>query len=458
MSKFNQDKIVTFLKTYGFVFSNSEIYGGLANAWDYGPLGVLLKNNLKNLWWKEFVTKIQNSVGLDSAILSNARVWKASGHLAGFSDPLLDCKDCKQRFRADKLIEEFVPKAKVTENTSLIELNKIIKDNKVKCPNCHSLNFTDVRKFNLMFKTYMGVTEDSTSTLYLRPETCQSIFVDFNQIARTSRQKLPFSVCQIGKAFRNEITPGNFIFRTREFEQAEIEYFTKEQDAMKDFEMWLKREQDFLLKTIGINKKNIKLLEVPKDELAHYSKRTVDILYNFPHGFSELWGCAHRGVHDLTSHMNESKKDLSYTDPTSGEKIIPNVIEPSVGVDRLMYAIVCDMYDIEMVDKEEREVLRLPISLAPYKFAVLPLSNKLDKDAHKLFETIVDKGISCAYDASGSIGKRYRRQDAIGTPYCITFDFDSLEKKTITVRNRDSMKQETIKISDLNKYIFEKLN
>ncbi len=451
--KYTQEQIVNYLKNYGFVFQSSEIYNGLANAWDYGPLGVLLKQNIKNLWWNEFVTKQSNVVGLDSSIILNPNVWKASGHLSNFSDPLIDCKKCKSRFRADKLIEQNVKNANVGDNTPFEELERIIKDNNIKCPNCGGLDWTGIRKFNLMFKTFQGVTEDTTSTLYLRPETAQGIFINFMNVQRSLRMKVPFGIGQIGKAFRNEITPGNFIFRTREFEQMELEYFCVPSESEKDFEFWLSSIQNFLFNTLKLSKDNIRMYEHPKDDLSHYSKRTVDFEFNFPHGFGELWGIANRTDFDLKSHMEVSKANLMYLDPKTNEKYIPYVIEPSVGVERLLYAIICNFYEVEQLEKDTREVLRLPIVLAPYKAAVLPLTNKLNDQAKEVLDVLLKDSISCTFDTSGSIGKRYRRQDAIGTPFCITFDFDSIENKDVTIRYRDSMKQERIKISELSNFI-----
>lgn len=449
-----QEQIVNFLKNYGFIFPGSEIYNGLANSWDYGPLGVLLKNNLKSLWWREFVTKNPQAVGLDSSILLNPNVWKTSGHVANFSDPLIDCKKCGQRFRADKLIEENCKNINVSESTSLAKLKEIIDENNIKCPCCGSKEWTDVRKFNLMFRTFQGVTEDSSSVIYLRPETAQGIFINFSQIQRTTRLKLPFCVCQIGKAFRNEITPGNFIFRTREFEQMEIEYFCKPEQSADIFEQMIGKIKHFLLKTIGLNEKDIKLSEHKKEELSHYSSRTIDFQFNFPHGFSELWGLANRTNFDLSSHMKESKKDLTYLDQTTNEKIIPHVVEPSVGCDRLLYAIVCEKYEIEKNNEDEREVLRLPYCLSPYKIAVLPLTNKLKEESKKIYLDLINNNISCTTDeSSASIGKKYRRQDAIGTYFCITIDNETINDKKVTIRNRDNMKQERIDINSIIEYI-----
>ena len=452
-----QDAIVNHLKNYGFVFSNSEIYNGLANAWDYGPLGVNLKNNIKKLWWREFVTKDPDVVGLDSAILMNPMVWKASGHLANFSDPLIDCKNCKTRYRADKLIEDAGVPETVSESTSNEEIKAIMEKYHVVCPNCQAFDWTDVRHFNLMFKTFQGVVEDASSTLYLRPETAQGIFVNFKNVQRTMRLKVPFGIGQIGKSFRNEITPGNFIFRTREFEQMELEFFTNEQQAYEDFDRLLNKIDNFLTNICGINPAALKQKEHAKEELSHYSKKTVDYIYDFPHGFSELWGIAYRTDYDLKTHMEYSKKDLSYLDPTNNTKFIPHVVEPSVGVERLLYAICCNAYDEEQISEDDtRVVMHLPYSLAPYKVCVLPLVNKLKEPAQDIFLKLIDLGIDCTFDTSGSIGKRYRRQDAIGTPYCLTVDFDTIEKGVVTIRERDSMEQVTIKVEDIPQFFLSK--
>lgn len=452
--KIEQIEIVNYLKNYGFVFSNSEIYNGLANAWDYGPLGSLLKKNIKDLWWNRFITSKPNMVAIDSAIIYNPMVWKASGHLDNFSDPLIDCKECKSRIRADKLIEEFDSSIEVNENDSNETLMGIITKNKIPCPKCNMHNWTDIRKFNLMFKTFQGVVQDDLNTLYLRPETAQGIFVNFKNITRTTRLKIPFGVGQIGKAFRNEITPGNFIFRTREFEQMEIEYFINKNDAKNVFDNFIDEVMKFIINDCGINKEMIKKYNHPKEKLSHYSSMTTDLQFNFPHGWSELCGIAHRGNYDLTVHAKYSGKELNYLDPITNEKYLPDVIEPSIGVDRLFYAIICSAYDKEKLeDNDTREILRLPIKLCPYKIAVLPLTNKLKDKAEEIFQDLIKKSISVTYDVSGSIGKRYRRQDAIGTMYCLTVDFNTLEKDEITIRNRDDMKQVTIKLSELDSFI-----
>ncbi len=450
----NQQDISNHAKSYGFIYPSSSIYNGLANAWDYGPLGTLLKNNIKNLWTNFFVTTQKDMVLIDTPILLNPNVWKASGHISNFSDPLIDCKECKNRFRADKLIETFDPTIQVTEATSNDELEKIINEKAIACPTCKSTNWTSIRKFNLMYKTFQGVTEDKASELYLRPETAQGIFINFSNILRTTRKKLPFGVGQIGKAFRNEITPGNFIFRVREFEQMEIEHFCFPDQADDIFEQYRNKINTFLLKYIGLNEQNLRVQEHKKEELAHYAKRTIDFQYNFCHGWAELWGLANRSNFDLRSHQNASGQSLTYHDAMTNQKILPCVIEPSVGVDRLFYAILIDAYKKEKTENgDEREVLALTYNLAPYKIAVLPLVNKLSEEANIIFDNLIKQGTSCTFDASGSIGKRYRRQDAIGTYYCITFDFESLDDECVTIRHRDTMKQERIKIKQINEYI-----
>ena len=449
-NKFDQTTIVNYLKNYGFVFASSEIYGGLANAWDYGPLGVALKNNIKNLWWNYFITSQPDMVGLDSSIILNPLVWKASGHLANFSDPLIDCKACHQRFRADKLIEEQFPDIKINENTDKATLLQIIKDKKIKCPNCGKAEWTDIRNFNLMFKTSQSVVEDKANELYLRPETAQGIFINFANIQRTLRLKVPFGVGQIGKAFRNEITPGNFIFRTREFEQMEIEHFCYPEQAPKKFDEYLARISKFLFDVIKLDKANVRQDEHDKADLSHYSDRTIDFQFNFPHGWAELWGLANRTDYDLSSHQELSKATLGYLDPTTNKRFIPYVIEPSVGVERLFYAIICNFYKVEQLKEDDsREVLALPYDLCPYKVAVLPLSNKLNEQARKVFDKIIAANVPAVFDTTGSIGKRYRREDAIGTFYCITYDFESEKDGCVTIRNRDTMQQERIKIEDI---------
>jgi len=454
------DKIISLCKRRGFIFPGSEIYGGFANSWDYGPLGVELKNNIKQAWWKRFVHSRADMVGIDAALVMNPKVWEASNHLKNFTDPLVECKKCHNRFRADTL------------------------ENPKKCPNCGG-ELTEARQFNMMLKTFIGPAEDSANVAYFRPETAQAMFVDFKNVLETSRKRVPFGIAQIGKAFRNEITPGNFIFRTREFEQMEIEYFIEKKTWKKSFEYWLK-EMYAWMEDLGLSKKHLHDLEVPKDERAHYSERTVDIEYDFPFGKKELYGIAYRTDFDLSNHQKASGEDLKYTDPMTGEKYIPHVIEPTFGVDRTVLAVLCEAYTEEKVptsvipaphpvilseakdpkDKEParpdtddtRIVLKFPKWLAPFKVAILPLSKKpeLSKVAYKIYEDLL-KDFICEYDETQSIGKRYRRQDEIGTPYCVTVDFESLEDKAVTVRDRDTMKQERIKISELKEYLKEKM-
>ncbi|MDU7891560.1 MAG: glycine--tRNA ligase [Ureaplasma parvum] len=455
-----QEELVNHLKSVGFVFANSEIYNGLANAWDYGPLGVLLKNNLKNLWWKEFVTRQKNIVGLDSAIILNPLVWKASGHLDNFSDPLIDCKNCKTRYRADKLIESFNKNIHIAENSTNEEFMKVLNDHKIFCPTCKQFNWTDIRHFNLMFKTHQGVIEDPKNIVYLRPETAQGIFVNFKNVQRSMRLHLPFGIAQIGKSFRNEITPGNFIFRTREFEQMEIEFFLKEETAYDVFDKYLNKIQNWLVTCCGLDLNNLRKHEHPREELSHYSKKTIDFEYNFLHGFSELYGIAYRTNYDLSVHMNLSKKDLTYFDEETKQKYIPHVIEPSVGVERLLYAILTEATFIEkLANDEERILMNLKYDLAPYKIAVMPLVNKLKEKAEAVYNKILDLNVSVTFDNSGSIGKRYRRQDAIGTIYCITIDYDSFGDEhdpTFTIRERNTMAQKRIKLSELSLYLSQK--
>ena len=452
------EKIVSLCKQRGFIFASSEIYGGLANSWDYGPLGVELKNNIKNLWWKNFVHQKDNIVGLDSAILMNANVWKASGHLANFVDPLVDCKICHRRFRADHLLAQHFKKQGLKVNVSqwnLAELTKQLAINKIICLHCGNKDWTDVRQFNLMFETQQGVTKDSLDTIYLRPETAQGIFVQFKNIAQVSRKKLPFGIAQIGKAFRNEITPGNFIFRTREFEQMEIEYFCYKQEAQDKFQQWKKLCEQWLL-AIGIKQINFRWVDHSSSELSHYSQATSDLEFQFPFGWSELWGLAHRGNYDLVQHQTHSKKDLSYLDTEKNEKILPDCIEPSLGVDRLFLAIICDAYQEQKLVNETRNLLKIDHRLAPYKAAILPLSKKLSEQSYKIYQTL-NQHFLCDFDDTGSIGKRYRRQDEIGTPFCITFDFDSVSDEQVTLRYRDDMKQTRIKITQLAQHLKTKL-
>lgn len=455
MKDLTMEKLVSFCKQYGFVFQGSEIYGGLANTWDYGSLGVLLKNNIKNAWMKKFVQEDINCVGLDSAILMNPRTWEASGHIATFSDPLIDCKKCKTRHRADKLVE-----ADGVEDAGGMnheELMNYIKEHNVVCPNCGALDYTDIREFNLMFKTFQGVTEDAKSTVYLRPETAQGIFVDFLNVQRSMRLKVPFGIGQIGKSFRNEITPGNFIFRVREFEQMEMEFFCKPGDELNWHQYYKDYCFNFLL-SLGIKKENLRLRDHSKEELSFYSNATTDIEYKFPFGFGELWGIASRTDYDLTQHQKVSGVSQAYLDPETNEKYIPYVIEPSVGVDRMFLSVLCDAYDEEELENNDvREVLHLHPYLAPYKVAVLPLAKKYhSEEAHEVWK-MLSSNFSCSYDESGSIGKRYRRADASGTPWCLTVDNETLENDTVTIRDRDTMEQVTLKLDEVVDYINERI-
>lgn len=453
-SKATMEKIVSLCKNRGFIFPGSEIYGGLSNTWDYGPLGVEFKNNVKRAWMKKFIQESPYNVGLDSAILMNPSTWVASGHVGGFSDPLMDCRDCKTRHRADKLIEDTGVQA---EGMTFDEMSKYIKDNNIKCPDCGSQNFTDIRKFNLMFKTFQGVTEDSTSQIYLRPETAQGIFLNFANVQRTARKKVPFGIAQIGKSFRNEITPGNFVFRTREFEQMELEFFCKPGTDLEWFKYWKDFCYNWLL-NLGVNKEHLKLRDHSQEELSHYSNATTDIEYLFPFGWGELWGIADRTDFDLTQHQTHSGKSLEYFDQETNSKYIPYVIEPSLGADRVALAFLCDAYDEEVVnEKDTRTVLHLHPALAPFKAAVMPLSKKLSEEAQQVYKLLAKK-FMVDYDDAGSIGKRYRRQDEIGTPFCITYDFDSKEDECVTVRDRDTMEQERVKISELIPFIESKLD
>lgn len=454
----SMEKIVALCKSRGFVYPGSEIYGGLANSWDYGPLGVELKNNIKDAWRKKFIQENKYNVGLDASILMNPETWVATGHVAGFSDPLIDCKDCKTRHRADKLVEEWSHsqgKDIVADGWTDEQLVDYINDNKIPCPNCGKTNFTNIRKFNLMYKTFQGVTEDSSAQIYLRPETAQGIFVNFKNVIRTTRKKLPMGIGQIGKAFRNEITPGNFTFRTREFEQMELEFFCVPGTDLEWFEYWRKFCKDFLL-SLGMKEENIRLRDHDKEELVFYSKATTDIEFKFPFGWGELWGIADRTDYDLTRHMEHSKQDLSYQDPETNEKFVPYVIEPSLGCDRAMLAILCNAYEEEdLGEGDSRVVLHLHPTLAPYKVAILPLSKKLSDKSQEVYE-MLSKDFMCDYDEAGSIGKRYRREDEIGTPYCVTIDFDTLEDGKVTVRDRDTMEQERVAIADLKNWLTEK--
>ena len=455
MEKLTMEKLVAFCKQYGYVFQGSEIYGGLANSWDYGSLGVLLKNNIKSAWTKKFIQEDINCVGLDSAILMNPKTWEASGHIATFSDPLIDCKKCKTRHRADKLVEaDGVEDAGGMDHE---ELMNYIKEHNVTCPNCGALDYTDIREFNLMFKTFQGVTEDAKSTIYLRPETAQGIFVDFLNVQRSMRLKVPFGIGQIGKSFRNEITPGNFIFRVREFEQMEMEFFCKPGEELKWHQYYKDYCYNFLL-SLGVKAENLRLRDHSKEELSFYSNATTDIEYKFPFGFGELWGIASRTDYDLSRHQEVSGVSQAYLDPETNEKYIPYVIEPSVGVDRMFLTILCDAYDVEQLENNEtREVLHLHPYLAPYKVAVLPLAKKYHSEkAHEVFKQLVSS-FSCSYDESGSIGKRYRRNDAIGTPFSVTVDDETINNNTVTVRDRDTMEQVVVKLDELENYIRERV-
>jgi len=465
MSKeFSLDVIVALAKSRGFVFPGSEIYGGLANTWDYGPIGVELKNNVKQAWWKKFVQESKYNVGLDAAILMNRKTWVASGHVDGFSDPLIDCKNCKSRFRADKLAEDYIKaqegKYVTVDGCSKEKLQDIIAEQKIPCPDCGEHNFTSIRKFNLMFKTFQGVTEDSQAELFLRPETAQGIFVNFRNVARTTRKKIPFGIAQIGKSFRNEITPGNFTFRTREFEQMELEFFCKPGTDLEWFEYWRNFCIDWL-KSLGMKTENIRLRDHEKEELSHYSKATTDIEYKFPFGWGELWGIADRTDYDLKQHQEHSGQDMTYLDPETNERYIPYCVEPSLGADRVTLAFLCDAYDEETVvdvngKEDKRVVLRFHPALAPFKAAVLPLTKKLNETAIALHEEL-SKYFMVDIDLTGSIGKRYRRQDEIGTPFCITVDFDTEADQTVTIRDRDTMEQIRLPISDIRAYIEDKI-
>ena len=456
MENLTMDKIVNVCKQYGFIFQGSEIYGGLANTWDYGPLGVELKNNIKKAWWKRFIEESPNSYGLDAAILMNPEVWVASGHVSSFSDPLIDCKKCKSRARADKLIEEFTDGQETGDGWSNEKLEDFIKENKIKCPKCGASDFTNIRQFNLLFETHMGVTEDTKSKVYLRGETAQGIFVNFKNIERSMRLKVPFGICQTGKAFRNEITPGNFIFRTREFEQMELEFFCKPNTDLEWFGYWKNYCMDFL-KTLGLDSDNLRFRDHEKEELSFYSKATTDIEFAFPFGWGELWGIASRTDYDLTCHQKVSGKNMEYIDPETNERYIPYVIEPSVGVERTILTVLCDAYHEETLDDgTTREVMKFHPFLAPYKACILPLVKKYHSEKAMEIYKELSKSFATTYDESGSIGKRYRREDALGTPYCITIDDETINNGTVTIRNRDTMKQEIIKIEDIENYINER--
>ena len=456
------EKIVALAKSRGFIYPGSEIYGGLANTWDYGNLGVALKNNVKRAWWQKFIQESPYNVGVDCAILMNPQTWIASGHLGGFSDPLMDCKNCKERFRADKLIEDFMEEKEMKiegsiDGWSQEKMMEFIEENHVLCPSCGKHDFTDIRQFNLMFKTFQGVTEDSKNTVYLRPETAQGIFVNFKNVLRTSRKKIPFGIGQVGKSFRNEIAPGNFTFRTREFEQMELEFFCEPETDLEWFSYW----KEFCinwLQTLGIKKEEMRVRDHEKEELSFYSKATTDIEFLFPFGWGELWGIADRTDYDLTQHQNTSGEEMSYFDDEKKIKYVPYVIEPSLGADRVTLAFLCSAYDEEMLDDGEmRTVLHLHPALAPVKVGVFPLSKKLSEKTWEIYEQL-SKYYNCEYDDRGNIGKRYRRQDEIGTPFCITYDFDTETDGAVTVRDRDTMEQVRVKIEDLKAYLDKKLH
>ena len=454
------DKIVNICKGRGFIYPGSEIYGGLANTWDYGNLGVELKNNVKKAWWKRFVTSNKYNVGVDCAILMNTQTYVASGHIKSFSDPLIDCKECHERFRADKVIEDWAKENDFTLESTVDgwtneEMMDFIKAKKIPCPTCGKHNFTDIRQFNLMFKTFQGVTEDAKNTVYLRPETAQGIFVNFKNVQRTSRKKVPFGIGQIGKSFRNEITPGNFTFRTREFEQMELEFFCEPGTDLEWFKYWKDYCYQFLL-DIGLNKENLRTRDHDPAELAFYSNATTDFEYLFPFGWGELWGVADRTDYDLTQHQNTSGEDMSYFDDVKNERYIPYVIEPSLGADRMVLSILCDAYDEEELEGGDiRNVMHFHPAIAPVKIGILPLSKKLGEGAEKIYDEL-SKYYNCEFDDRGAIGKRYRRQDEIGTPYCITYDFDSETDNSVTIRDRDSMAQERVAISELKDYFRDK--
>ena len=459
MGNVTMEKIVNLCKNRGYVYPGSEIYGGLSNTWDYGPLGVEFKNNIKKAWMKKFVQENKYNVGLDAAILMNPETWVASGHIGGFSDPLIDCKECKTRHRADKLIEDWMKEhdcIEVVDGWPDEKMVNYINENHIVCPECGKQNFTSIRKFNLMFKTYQGVTEDSKSEIYLRPETAQGIFVNFKNVLRTTRRKLPMGIAQIGKSFRNEITPGNFTFRTREFEQMELEFFCKPGTDLEWFQYWRSFCENWLL-SLGMKKENMRLRDHGKEELSFYSKGTTDIEFLFPFGWGELWGIADRTDYDLKQHAEHSKEDFTYLDQETGEKFIPYCVEPSLGCDRVALAFLCNGYEKEEIaEGDTRIVLRLHPFLAPYKVAVLPLSKKLSEKAEEVYENL-SKKFMCDYDEAGSIGKRYRREDEIGTPFCVTIDFETENDNSVTIRDRDTMEQVRVKIDELEKWLEEKI-
>ena len=462
MTNLTMDKIVALCNNRGFIFPGSDIYGGLANTWDYGPLGVEFKNNVKKAWWRKFVQESPYNVGMDCAILMNPETWVASGHVVSFNDPLMDCKSCKARFRADKLIEDYANEHGLTDihpdGWTNEKMSEYIAEQGIKCPECGKSDFTGIRKFNMMFKTFQGVNEDTASQIYLRPETAQGIFVNFKNVQRTTRRKLPFGIAQVGKSFRNEITPGNFTFRTREFEQMELEFFCEPGTEIKWYEYWKDYCHKFLL-SLGMKEEHIRLREHAKEELSHYSNGTTDIEFLFPFGWGELWGVASRTDYDLKAHQNHSGKSMEYLDPFTNERFIPYCVEPSLGADRVALAFLCDAYDEETLENGDvRNVLHLHPALAPYKAAVLPLQkNKLGDKAREVYEHLA-KHFMVDFDDSGAIGKRYRRQDEIGTPLCITIDFDTLEDETVTVRDRDTMAQVRMPIAELEGYIQKEID
>ena len=456
MERLTMEKLVAYCKQYGFIFQGSEIYGGLANTWDYGPLGKELKENVKRCWWKRFIQENRYNYGLDAAILMNPEVWVASGHVASFADPLIDCKKCKTRHRADKLIEEFTHGAETGDGWSNEKLETYIRDNNIVCPNCGKSDFTPIRQFNLLFETHMGVTDDAKSKVYLRGETAQGIFVNFNNVCRSMRAKVPFGIGQTGKSFRNEITPGNFIFRTREFEQMELEFFCKPGTDLEWFNYWKQYCLNFL-EDLGLKAENLRYRDHEKEELCFYSKATTDVEYKYPMGWGELWGIADRTDYDLSVHEKHSKTDLKYLDPETNEKYLPYVIEPSVGVDRLLLAILVDAYHEEELENDTREVLKINPALAPYKVNVLPLAKKYHSEKALEVYNMLAKNFMTSYDESGSIGKRYRRADACGTPFCVTIDDETINNNTVTVRDRDTMEQVTLKLDELVNYIEERI-
>ncbi|MDM5157033.1 glycine--tRNA ligase [Bacillus sp. DX1.1] len=455
---YSMEQVVNLAKHRGFVFPGSEIYGGLANTWDYGPLGIELKNNVKKAWWKKFIQESPYNVGLDAAILMNPKTWIASGHVGNFNDPMIDCKKCKARHRADKLIEDALDTKgieMIVDGLTFDQMAGLMKEHEVKCPDCGSEDFTEIRQFNLMFKTFQGVTESSTNEIFLRPETAQGIFVNFKNVQRSMRKKLPFGIGQVGKSFRNEITPGNFTFRTREFEQMELEFFCKPGEELEWFTFWRNTCKNWLL-TLGMNEESMRLRDHGEEELSHYSNATTDIEFKFPFGWGELWGVASRTDFDLKRHMEHSNEDFNYVDPQTNERYVPYCIEPSLGADRVTLAFLCDAYEEEQLENDSRTVLRFHPALAPYKAAILPLSKKLSEGAQEVFAELA-KDFVVDYDETGSIGKRYRRQDEIGTPFCITYDFDSVEDKAVTVRDRDTMEQVRMPISELKGFLEKKI-